>query len=71
MNEHANERNPQYFPIMQNRYYSAASANRPASICGYPSLWLEKRIREALAEPAEAVSVAQFKKNMKAIANDR
>ena len=34
-------------------------------------LWLEERIREALAQPAEAVSPAQFKKNMKAIADGR
>jgi hypothetical protein len=30
-------------------------------------LWLEERIREALAQPAEPVTPAQFKKNMKAI----
>jgi hypothetical protein len=36
-----------------------------------PSLWLEERIREALAEPAEPVTAAQFKKNMKAIADGR
>ena len=34
-------------------------------------LWLEERIREALAEPAEPVTPAQFKKNMKAIADGR
>lgn len=34
-----------------------------------PPLWLEERIREALAEPAEAVSKAQFQKNMAAIAD--
>lgn len=32
-------------------------------------LWLEERIREALAEPAEPVTAAEFKKTMKAIAN--
>ena len=32
-------------------------------------LWLEERIREALAERAEPVTPAQFAKNMKAIAN--
>ncbi len=36
-----------------------------------PPLWLEERIREALAERAEPVTVAQFKKNMKAIADGR
>ena len=36
-----------------------------------PPLWLEERIREALAERAEPVSSAQFKKTMKAIANGR
>jgi hypothetical protein len=34
-------------------------------------LWLEERIREALAEPAESVTVAEFKKKMKAIADGR
>lgn len=34
-------------------------------------LWLEERIREALIEPAQAVTPAQFKKNMKAIADGR
>ena len=34
-------------------------------------LWLEERIREALAERAEAVTPAQFQKNMKAIADGR
>ena len=34
-------------------------------------LWLEERIREALAGPSEAVTPAQFKKNMKAIADGR
>jgi hypothetical protein len=36
-----------------------------------PPLWLEERIREALAEPAESVTPAQFGKNMKAIADAR
>jgi len=34
-------------------------------------LWLEERIREALAEPAEPKSPAQFKREMKAIADGR
>ena len=34
-------------------------------------LWLEERIREALAEPAEAVSRVEFRKRMKAIAHGR
>ncbi len=34
-------------------------------------LWLEERIREALTEPAEAVTPAQFQRNMKAIADGR
>ncbi len=34
-------------------------------------LWLEERIREALAEPAEPVTYAQFEKKMKAIADGR
>jgi len=34
-------------------------------------LWLEERIREALVERAEAVTPAQFKKNMKAIVDGR
>jgi hypothetical protein len=34
-------------------------------------LWLEERIREALVEPAELVTPAQFKANMKAIADGR
>jgi hypothetical protein len=34
-------------------------------------LWLEERIREALAEPAEPVTPAQFKTAMKAIADGR
>ena len=36
-----------------------------------PPLWLEERIREALAEPAKPVRPAQFKKAMKAIADGR
>lgn len=34
-------------------------------------LWLEERIREALAEPAEPVTPSQFKKQMKAVADGR
>ena len=34
-------------------------------------LWLEERIREALSEPAEAITAAQFQKRMKAIADGR
>ena len=34
-------------------------------------LWLVERIREALVEPAELVTPAQFKANMKAIADGR
>ncbi len=34
-------------------------------------LWLEERIREALAEPAESVIPAQFGEKMKAIADGR
>ena len=34
-------------------------------------LWLEERIREALLEPAETVTPAQFQKNMKAIGDGR
>ena len=34
-------------------------------------LWLEERIREALAEPAEPKTTAQFKRDMKAIADGR
>lgn len=34
-----------------------------------PPLWLEERIREALAEPAEATSTKQFDKTLLAIAN--
>ena len=36
-----------------------------------PPLWLEERVREALAEPAEVVTVAQFKNSMKAIVDGR
>lgn len=36
-----------------------------------PPLWLEERIREALAERAEPVTPAQFDKNMKAIIDGR
>jgi hypothetical protein len=36
-----------------------------------PPLWLEERIREALAERAEPVTPAQFEKTMKAIADGR
>jgi hypothetical protein len=36
-----------------------------------PPLWLEKRVREALTEPSEPVTSAQFKKNMKAITDGR
>jgi hypothetical protein len=34
-------------------------------------LWLEERIREALAAPAEAVTLAEFRKKIKAIADGR
>jgi len=34
-----------------------------------PPLWLEERIREALAERASAVTPARFEKNMNAIAD--
>lgn len=34
-------------------------------------LWLEERIREALAEPAEPVTARQFDRTMKAIADGR
>ena len=34
-------------------------------------LWLEERIREALAEAPESVTPAQFEKRMKAIADGR
>jgi hypothetical protein len=34
-------------------------------------LWLEERIREALAKRAEPVTRAQFQKNMKGIADGR
>ena len=36
-----------------------------------PPLWLEERVREALAEPAEAVTVGRFKRSMKAIVDGR
>jgi hypothetical protein len=36
-----------------------------------PPLWLEERIREALAEPAEATSTKKFSKTMAAIAHGR
>jgi len=36
-----------------------------------PPLWLEERVREALAERAEPMTTAQFTKNMKAIADGR
>ena len=36
-----------------------------------PPLWLEERVREALAERAEPTTPAQFEKNMKAIAHGR
>ncbi|HYG35896.1 MAG TPA: hypothetical protein VEC99_13985 [Clostridia bacterium] len=36
-----------------------------------PPLWLEERILEALAEPAEPTSMKQFEKTMTAIANGR
>jgi hypothetical protein len=36
-----------------------------------PPLWLEERIREALAEPAGSVTAAQFAKKMQAIADGR
>ena len=34
-------------------------------------LWLEERIRESLVEPAEATTVPQFNRRMKAIADGR
>jgi len=34
-----------------------------------PPLWLEERIRESFAEPAEPVTPAQFERSMKAIAD--
>ena len=34
-------------------------------------LWLEERIREALAEPARPATLVQFKRTMKAIADGR
>jgi hypothetical protein len=36
-----------------------------------PPGWLEERIREALVEPAEEVTLPQFRRNMLAIANGR
>jgi hypothetical protein len=36
-----------------------------------PPLWLEERLREALIEPAESLSPAQFARRMKAIARGR
>ena len=36
-----------------------------------PPLWLEERIREALAEPAEKTTRKQFDEAMAAIANGR
>jgi len=36
-----------------------------------PPLWLEERIREALAESATPTTPAQFAKEMKAIADGR
>jgi hypothetical protein len=36
-----------------------------------PPLWLEERIREALADSATRVTPTQFEKNMKAIADGR
>lgn len=36
-----------------------------------PPLWLEERIRESLAEPAESVTLAQLERKMKAIVNGR
>ncbi len=36
-----------------------------------PPLWLEERIREALAEPAEATSAKKFSNTMDAIAHGR
>ena len=36
-----------------------------------PPLWLEERIREALAEPAEVTSSKRFDKTIAAIANGR
>jgi hypothetical protein len=38
---------------------------------GPAPLWLEERIRESLAQPAEAATPAHFKRKMKAIANGR
>ncbi len=36
-----------------------------------PPLWLEERIREALAEPAEPTSRKQFEQSMSAITDGR
>jgi hypothetical protein len=36
-----------------------------------PPLWLEERIREALIESAEAVTVEEFQARMRAIADGR
>jgi len=42
------------------------------AFCFKPApLWLEERIREALAEPAEVTSGKQFNRTMAAIANGR
>ena len=34
-------------------------------------LWLEERIREALADPAEPATAVAFRRTMKAVANGR
>lgn len=34
-----------------------------------PPLWLEERVREALAEPAVRTTASQFRKKMKALAD--
>lgn len=34
-------------------------------------LWLEERIREALSEPAEPVTLEQFKQSMESLADGR
>lgn len=36
-----------------------------------PPLWLEERIREALAEPAEQLTVEEFQAEMRAIADGK
>jgi hypothetical protein len=36
-----------------------------------PPLWLEERLREALAEPAKSTTSAEFAKNLNAIANGK